>query len=97
MNSRLNREVAEYERSAREGTHTFHEGEVYEPSAELEAEARAYTLGGAQALGSTSSALTGETPEERRRKILDATVGRLRKEEEELEHSCGTAGPAAES
>ena len=61
---------------------------MYQPlasSSELEAEARTYVLG-----GSGGADLNGESPEERRRKILEATVSRLRKGEEEIEHSCGT-------
>ncbi|EED83764.1 predicted protein, partial [Postia placenta Mad-698-R] len=41
MNSRLNRDVLEFERSLAEGTHSFTSGEAYEPSSELEAEANA--------------------------------------------------------
>lgn len=91
MNSRLNREVLAYEQAAKAGTHTLGGSyPVYESSSELELEA-AHVLGGS---GMASSA--NETPEDRRRKILNATMGRLRKEEEELERSCGTAGPARE-
>lgn len=91
MNSRLNREVLAYEQAAKAGTHTL--GglyPVYESSSELELEA-AHVLG-----GSGVASLSNETPEDRRRKILSATMSRLRKEEEELEQSCGTAGPARE-
>ncbi|PCH36399.1 WLM-domain-containing protein [Wolfiporia cocos MD-104 SS10] len=94
MNSRLNREVAEFERLQREGTHYLSgSGDVYTPSSELEAEAQAYVLGGGpQTLGGThSGSATDESREERRRRVLEATMHRLRKEEEELEHMCGTA------
>lgn len=93
LNSRLNKEVAEYERSAQEGTHSLTGiiGPVYEPSSELEAEAHVHILGG------SAMPRAGEGREERRQRMLDATMGRLRKEEEELESSCGTAGPAAEA
>ncbi|TFY66074.1 hypothetical protein EVG20_g5013 [Dentipellis fragilis] len=77
MNSQLNREVAEFDRAAREGTHTL----------SGPAEARAYVLGG---LGAATPR-AGETAEERRKRVLDATMRRLRREEEELEQSCGTA------
>jgi len=93
LNSKLNREVAEYERSVSTGTHSLVDnGYAYEPSSELEAEAQSYVLGG---VGVVSSAATSdESPEQRRQRILDATMNRLRKEEEELEMSCGTSGPA---
>jgi len=91
LNSNLNREVAEFERSTKEGTHHLYGGpgyaDLYQPSAELEAESQAYVLGGSS-LGTTSSA--NESPEERRRRLLEATMNRLRREEEEIEHSCGT-------
>ena len=91
LNSKLNKEVAEFERAQREGTHyLMHKGDVYEPSSELEAEAHVHVLGG----GGFSSLYLNESREERRRRMLDATISRLRKEEEELEQSCGTAGPS---
>ena len=95
MNSKLNREVAEYEGSVAAGTHHLSGGlghDVYEPSSELEAEARSYTLGGS---GTSSTSLDGETQEERRRRVLEATMNRLRKEEEDIEHSCGTGKSTA--
>ncbi|KZV68009.1 WLM-domain-containing protein [Peniophora sp. CONT] len=83
LNSRLNREVAEYEQN----THILGDtGGYHGAQSELEAEARAYVLGGSGAAPSVN-----ESVEERRRRVLDATMNRLRKEEEELEHSCGTA------
>ncbi|KAJ3502467.1 hypothetical protein NLJ89_g8876 [Agrocybe chaxingu] len=95
LNSKLNREVAEYERSVSAGTHYLSGGpDVYQPLSELEAEARAYTLGGSGASASSSS-FNEETQEERRQKLLQATMNRLRKEEEEIEHSCGTGKSTA--
>lgn len=92
LNSKLNKEVAEFERAQRDGTHhLMHKGDVYEPSSEFEAEAHAHVLGGG---GGFSSFSLNESREERRRRMLDATMSRLRKEEEELEQSCGTAGPS---
>jgi len=92
LNSKLNKEVAEFERSTSEGTHDLMDGgEVYEPSSELEAEAHTHVLGGS---GIASMSLN-ESREDRRRKVLEATMSRLHKEEEELEQSCGTAGPSA--
>jgi len=90
LNSRLNREVAEFERSTKEGTHHLYGGpgyDLYQPSSELEAEAQAYTLGGSS-IGSTSPG--NDSPEERRRRLLEAALNRLRREEEDIEHSCGT-------
>jgi len=95
LNSTLNRQVAEFERAAAAGTH--HLGgtdDVYEPASELEAEAHAHVLGGG-AVSSGSGVLDDDSREERRRRVLEATMSRLRKEEEELEQSCGTAGPSA--
>ena len=66
-------------------------GDFYQPSSELEAEAQAYVLGGKT--GSTTP-LPNETPEQRRERMLQATMSRLKKEEEELERSCGTTGPS---
>lgn len=92
LNSRLNKDVADFERAQREGAHTLSgTGDVYTPTAptpDLESEAQAYILGGLSPAGPIS-----DTREERRRRALDAAINRLRKEEEELEQSCGTAGP----
>ncbi|THG94545.1 hypothetical protein EW026_g6948 [Hermanssonia centrifuga] len=92
LNSQLNREVAEFERAATEGTHYLSStaGDIYQPSSQLEAEAQTYVLG-----GTSHTPVASESREERRRRLLDATMNRLRKEEEELEQSCGTAGPSA--
>ncbi|KAG6900028.1 hypothetical protein C0993_004085 [Termitomyces sp. T159_Od127] len=89
LNSKLNREVAEFERASVEGTHSLSgNGDTYQPSSELEAEAQSYILGG---MGSSSvGPALDESPEERRRRVLEATMARLRKEDEELENSCGT-------
>jgi hypothetical protein len=91
LNSKLNKEVAEFERSTSEGTHLMDSGDVYEPSLEHEVEAHAHVLGGS----GIASVSLNESREDRRRKVLEATMSRLRKEEEELEQSCGTAGPPA--
>ncbi|RDB15370.1 hypothetical protein Hypma_004666 [Hypsizygus marmoreus] len=88
LNSKLNREVVEFERAAAIGTRSLLDsGDVYQPASELEAEARSYILGGVDAVPSGGF---DDSPAERRRRILDATMARLRKEEEELEQSCGT-------
>ncbi|KAG6896216.1 hypothetical protein C0992_009684 [Termitomyces sp. T32_za158] len=89
LNSKLNREVADFERAAVNGTHYLSgNGDTYQPSSELEAEAQSYILGG---MGSSSvGTASDESREERRRRVLEATMARLRKEDEELENSCGT-------
>ncbi|TFK48531.1 WLM-domain-containing protein [Heliocybe sulcata] len=91
LNSKLNKEVAQYEEAVSQGTHHLGEswGDVYEPSPGLEAEAHGHVLGG------SVPASANDSVEERRRRVLEATMRRLQKEEEELEQSCGTAGPSA--
>ncbi|KZT67333.1 WLM-domain-containing protein [Daedalea quercina L-15889] len=94
MNSQLNREIAEFERTTAEGTHHLTgTGDAYQPSSELEAEAQTYILcGPPQTLGGTTPTASGdESREDRRRRLLEATMKRLQKEEEELEERCGTA------
>jgi len=59
---------------------------------ELKAKAQVNILGGAS-LGSTSSA--NDSPEERRQRVLEATMNQLWKEEEEINHSCGTSRSTA--
>ena len=98
LNSRLNREVAAFERAARDGAHSLSSvSDAYEPGLEVEAQdaliTGTFTLGGGP-LGS-APASSGNTKEERRQRMLEATIERLRKQEEEVEHSCGTSGPAA--
>ncbi|TFY68846.1 hypothetical protein EVJ58_g763 [Rhodofomes roseus] len=100
MNSRLNREVAEFERAAAEGTHHLTgSGDAYQPTSELEAEAQTYILGGGQQTLGVSVPIVAddESREERRRRLLDATMKRLQKEEEELEERCGTAASSSVS
>jgi hypothetical protein len=94
LNSKLNCEVAEFEKATSDGTHYLSGGpqyDEYQPSAALEAEARGYTLGGGGGGSSSgSSSLALDSAEDRRQRILAATMNRLLKEEEEIEHSCGT-------
>ena len=93
LNSLLNREVAQFETSRADGAHRLGgAGDFYQPSSELEAEAQAYVLGGKTG---ASTPLPNETPEQRRERMLQATMSRLRKEEEELERSCGTTGSSS--
>ncbi|KIJ65488.1 hypothetical protein HYDPIDRAFT_110585 [Hydnomerulius pinastri MD-312] len=88
LNSKLNREVAEFEAAEEHGTHYLSNVKgAYEPSSNEEGEALAQVLGG-------SRVPLGDSVEDRRRRTLDAATARLRKEEEELEQSCGTAGPS---
>ncbi|KAJ2929671.1 hypothetical protein H1R20_g7430, partial [Candolleomyces eurysporus] len=96
LNSQLNREVAEYERAAIEGAHSLSgqpssSGGYSGNPSELESEAQIHVLGGS---GASVSGLQSESPEDRRRRVLEATMNRLRKEEEEIEHSCGTGRAA---
>ncbi|KAF9454356.1 WLM-domain-containing protein [Macrolepiota fuliginosa MF-IS2] len=88
LNSKLNREVTEFERARATGTHYLTSSAdphgIYQPASELEAQA--YVLGGS----SQSTPVVGESREAMRRRVLEATMNRLRKEEEELELSCGT-------
>ncbi|KAF8997911.1 WLM domain-containing protein [Cyathus striatus] len=95
LNSQLNREVTEYERSVAAGTHYLggNTGDVYQPdmTSELEAEAQQFVLGGH---GQSIPILPDESIEERRRRVLEATINRLKREEEEIEHSCGTGSSA---
>ena len=71
--------MTEYELSLAQGTHRLVDGDFYEP----------------EALGRTSdSSLPEFEREERRQRVLAAALNRLRTEEEELEQSCGTSGPA---
>lgn len=78
--------MAEYELSLDQGTHRLIEGDFYDS----ESSGAGYdTLGG---LSDTS--LPEFAREERRQRMLAAALNRLRIEEEELEQSCGTSGPA---
>ncbi|KAI0794524.1 WLM-domain-containing protein [Fomes fomentarius] len=93
LNSTLNREVAEFERATAAGTHHLTTPNMESPHSALEAEAQEHVLGGSYTLGGPiPSGSSSDTPEERRRKVLEATMSRLRKEEQELEDRCGTAG-----
>ncbi|KAI6023307.1 WLM-domain-containing protein [Pisolithus marmoratus] len=84
LNSRLNREVAEFEAVQAHGTHYLVDVRgTYQPSSNEEGEALVHVLGG------TNTPLT-DSIEDRRRRILEAAISRLKKQEEELEHSCGT-------
>lgn len=92
LNSKLNREVAEYERHVVMNTHSLlGPGAVYQPSSagdpDLVAEATAHVLG-----GSDGSGASGDTPAVRRARVLEATMKRLEVQEKEIEDMCGSAG-----
>ncbi|KAH7918274.1 WLM-domain-containing protein [Leucogyrophana mollusca] len=89
LNSKLNREVAEFEAAAANGTHYLSDAVqgAYKPSSNEEAEALVHVLGG-------SGSGSGDSLEDRRRRALEAATARLRKQEEELEQSCGTTKPS---
>ncbi|PIL24649.1 hypothetical protein GSI_12533 [Ganoderma sinense ZZ0214-1] len=93
LNSQLNRDVAEFERARATGAHILsgRRPEFSHAGSALEAEAQEYVFGGAYTLGGTGTSDLGDSPEERRRKVLEATMNRLREEEKELEDRCGTA------
>ena len=95
LNSTLNREVAAFERARAAGTHTLGGSPGFgAPESTLEAEAQEHVLGlgGSHVLGGGGASGAGDSPHERRRKVLEAAMARLRKEEEELEDRCGTTG-----
>ncbi|KAF8654892.1 hypothetical protein AX16_003321 [Volvariella volvacea WC 439] len=103
LNSQLNREVAEFERSSAEGSHrlggSLARSDYYEPldTEEIDtfssSSGGGYTLGGG---GSSSSSIpfsgvSVDDQEDRRQRVLQATLRRLNKVDEEIEQSCGTA------
>lgn len=84
LNSQLNREVAEFEAAEKCGTHYLSDLRgAYEPPSNEEAEALIHILGG-------NGIPLGDSAEDRRRRALEAATVRLKREEEELEKSCGT-------
>ncbi|CAE6456066.1 unnamed protein product [Rhizoctonia solani] len=86
LNSRLNREVAEYEQSVRAGSRTLSGSTPHadrSTNVEREAAVQAFVLG-----GGTNSAPANEGREERRRRILEAAISRLEQEEKEIEDRC---------
>ena len=93
LNSKLNRELIHFERAQASGTHHFSEQDIYQPPSpsEVEAETHAYVLG-----GPSTAPLEGDSRQDMRRRMLEATMNRLRKEEEELETSCGTGSDACQ-
>ena len=94
LNSKLNREVANFEVSVSEGTHYLSDhADIYQPSSEPDGEeSHTYVLG-----GNTAGSSSGESAEERRSRVLKATMNRLLRNEEDIEHSCGTGRNAPSS
>lgn len=97
MNSKLNREVAEYDQHLVANRHSLlGSGPIYQPSgstAENEqlAEATVHVLGRGEGATSLSNASTAA---ERRQQVLDATLRRLKIEEKEIEDMCGSGQQA---
>ncbi|CAE6377403.1 unnamed protein product [Rhizoctonia solani] len=86
FNSRLNREVVEYEQSVRAGSHRLSAGMRHNDrsaNTEREAVVNTFVLG-----GEIGPASTEESREERRKRILEATISRLEQEEKEIEDRC---------
>ena len=77
--------MAEYEFSLARGTHRLVDGDFYE--SEPSDAGRSFG-------GTPDASLPEFAREERRQRMLAAALNRLRTEEEEMEHSCGTSGPA---
>jgi hypothetical protein len=91
LNSQLNREVVDFDRARAAGTHTLTTSTdpygIYEPpEQEMEAEAWSHVLGGS----SSTTSIDGDSRDDMRKRMLEATVKRLQREEEQLESSCGT-------
>ena len=77
----------QYEQSVRAGSHTLSGSmahDVRSANIEREAAVNAFALGGG--IASTS---VNESREERRRRVLEATIFRLEQEEKEIEDRCG--------
>lgn len=95
LNSKLNAELAAFEKSAAEGTHSLHEGDMYVPDPS-QATSQGSTGGGSYVLGGGNSKGGGlgssaASSDERRQAILDATLRRVAKLEAEIEASCGSS------
>ncbi|SAM86477.1 uncharacterized protein UBRO_08942 [Ustilago bromivora] len=94
LNSELNAQIEAFQKGQQDGSHKLVEGDVYEPSAP--ALSSGISSGGHRLGGSTKSASRDAvTAEERRQRILMATMRRLKREEQEIEQSCGSAATAA--
>ncbi|KDQ20098.1 hypothetical protein BOTBODRAFT_27516 [Botryobasidium botryosum FD-172 SS1] len=99
LNSQHNREVLEFERAQKAGTHSLSgiTGDVYEPEASSGIDSGAIGAhsqvlgGGGRRLGGAEITSNALTREERRARILDATTKRLQLEEKDIEEMCGNA------
>ncbi|GAC95009.1 hypothetical protein PHSY_002582 [Pseudozyma hubeiensis SY62] len=92
LNSELNAQIEAFERAQQDGTHSLVEGDVYEPSAP----ALSSGLSGGHRLGgSTGGSVASGDADDRRQRILAATMRRLEREEQEIEQSCGSAAGSA--
>lgn len=101
LNSTLNREVDEFERSVKQGSHSlsgFQAGDYYDPASSTSstltgAEVHSHVLGG----GTGSSSILLGSREEMRRRALEAALERQRKQDQEIEDMCGSNEPASMS
>jgi len=92
LNSKLNAQIEAFERAKQDSTHSLVEGHVYEPLAP----ALAHGISNGHRLGGgTSNPEDSASATERRQRILEATMRRLEREEQEIEQSCGSAAKAA--
>ncbi|PWN29739.1 WLM-domain-containing protein [Jaminaea rosea] len=90
LNSKLNAELAAWEKNREQGTHSLVEGEMYAPAPQAGSSnsgGGSYVLGGGAAGDLTAGPASSD---ERRRAILDATLRRIAKVEEEIEAGCGS-------
>lgn len=92
LNSKLNAELAAFEKAQEQGRHSLHEGEVYVPEVKS-AGGGAYRLGG----GGGEARADADSPAERRQAVLQATLKRLEKLEAEIEVGCGSGSSNAGS
>lgn len=96
LNSELNAQIEAFEKGKQDSTHRLIQGDVYEPSAPTLSSGVSSSSGGGHRLGGTANGV-GETvtAQERRQRILMATMRRLEREEQEIEQSCASAATAA--
>jgi hypothetical protein len=89
LNSKLNAELAAFEKNAKEGRHSLVEGEMYVP-AESGSAGAAGAQGGSYVLGGAGLRSDESSTQERRDAILQATLRRMEKLEAEIEGGCGS-------
>jgi len=89
LNSQLNREVAQFEVSAREGAHTLMgSGAIYEPASDSIVGG---LVGGTNVLGGGGGHSELLTIEERRKRTVEAAMKRFEEQEKEIEDKCATS------